>query len=112
MPIHYENTIGSFHSHKQSSFHLSSASLATSTELRQFPNADGTPDGPFSRKALETTRAHCERAGKTQEASNMAWLIQDYRSRTERLSASLDVDEGMKQDNRPADNLISIEGDV
>ena len=80
--------------------------------LAQIDQADGTPDGQFSLDALETTRAHCEQTGQTQDASNMAWLIQDYRNRTERLAASLDVDEGMKRDSRPADNLISIEGDV
>ena len=47
-----------------------------------------------------------------QQADYMAWLIQDYQARTQRLSASLDAFVGMKNDNTPADNLISIEGDV
>ena len=42
----------------------------------------------------------------------MAWRIEDHRARSQHLGVSLDADESMKGDNTPADNLISIEGDL
>ena len=81
-------------------------------ELDKVDEADGAKDGKFSLDGLEKVRAAHEQEGKPQEAEYMALLIQDYRARTQRLGASLDADEGMKRDNSPADNLISIEGDV
>ena len=74
--------------------------------------ADGIKDGHLSLDGLGQMQAQWQQQGHESEAQAMAWLIQDFNTRIERLGTSLDVDEGMKRDGKPADNLISIDGDI
>ena len=81
-------------------------------ERDKVDEADGAKDGKFSLDNLEKVRVADEQEAKLQQADYMAWLIQDYQARTQRLSASLDADEGMKHYNAPADNLIAVAQDL
>ncbi len=74
--------------------------------------ADGQAHGLYGLPGLQALQARLEKSQETFKAQWIAWLIQCYQARIDRLAQSLDVDEGMRLDGRPADDLISIEGDI
>ena len=74
--------------------------------------SDGSSDGLYGLAGLVALKAQLEKQGQPREAQYIDWLIRDYQVQIDRLVLSLDVDEGMRADGKPADDLISIQGDV
>ena len=88
------------------------ASSLLQTHHDEIDAADGVKDGHLNLDGLSQLQTQWQQQGREPEAQALAWLIQDFNTRIERLSTSLDVDEGMRRDGMPADNLISIGGDI